>query len=155
LERAEREKDARINDRLRPKRIPLPSSLPAADEAQVAALMAKKGVIAKVARESVSNTDLARLRPGQWLNDEIINFYGAMIMERADGHTDKENRSAKGKGKLLDAYYFTSFFWAKLVKEGYEKGRLAKWTKKVFRIIIASNMSLTRNRLTSSAKTWS
>ena len=83
----------------------------------------------------MSDQDIARLLPGQWLNDEVINFYGAMILARSEG--SKENPGSKKNGKttkkatFLDAHYFSSFFWSKLTKEGYEKGRLAKWTKKV------------------------
>lgn len=36
-----------------------------------------------------------------------------------------------GKKNLWNIHYFNSFFWTKLTKEGYEKGRLAKWTKKI------------------------
>jgi sentrin-specific protease 1 len=116
--------------------------------------MAKKGVIAKVAKETVNSQDLARLRPGQWLNDEIINFYGAMIMERADGYSNKENQStsSNGRGKPLKAWYFTSFFWAKLAKDGYKAGRLAKWTKKVLLRCSFIDLSLTLSSSISSAK---
>lgn len=87
------------------------------------------GVIATFAKQQVLDKDIRRLKPGQWLNDEIINFYGAMLLDRAEG-VGKENGKAKGP-KPLDAYYFPTFFWSKLEREGYEKGRLAKWTKKV------------------------
>ena len=73
------------------------------------------------------------MRPGQWLNDEVINFYGSMILARAEA--SKENPAVNGvnprKRKPLDAHYFSTFFWSKLKGEGYEKARLAKWTKKV------------------------
>lgn len=91
-------------------------------------------------------SDLTRLRPGQWLNDEIINFYGALILDRAErARQDKENNNSlaangvvNGKGhakglkgqKPLKIHYFTSFFWPKLMA-GYEKSRLHKWTKMV------------------------
>lgn len=93
--------------------------------------MNTRGVISKHAREQVSDTDISRLRPNQWLNDEIINFYGAMILTRAEG--SKENPAVNGvaSGKPLNAHYFSTFFWSKLKGEGYEKARLAKWTKKV------------------------
>ena len=89
--------------------------------------------MAKYAREQVSDTDLSRLRPGQWLNDEVINFYGAMILGRAEAASKgKEKENERGEGKRpLNIHYFNSFFWSKLVNEGYEKGRLARWTKKV------------------------
>jgi sentrin-specific protease 1 len=87
----------------------------------------------------VTNEDLARLKPKQWLNDELINFYGALLLGRSEGA--KENAAGKsvavnGKGsapdtsKPLSCWYFSTFFWPKLLKEGYEAGRLAKWTKK-------------------------
>lgn len=113
--------------------LPLPTSLPPEDEKNVNEIMRKRGVIAKFAKEQVSHTDLSRLLPGQWLNDEIINFYGAMLLARSEGA--KENPTpAKGKRAArapLNVHCFSSFFWAKLVSEGYEKGRLPKWTKRV------------------------
>lgn len=117
---------AQIDARIRPKPLPLPAALPPSDDAEVDALLRKQGVISKCVREQVSDKDLLRLRPGSWLNDEIINFYGQMIMCRAE--EGKENRK-----ELWDVHYFSTFFWTKLKNEGYEKGRLAKWTKKVGR----------------------
>lgn len=129
-----RNRDDEIERRIRPI-TPLPSCLPPAEDANVSALLLQHGVISKFAREQVSDQDIARLLPGQWLNDEVINFYGAMILARSEGR--KENPGAQRIGKatkkvtFLDAHYFSSFFWSKLTQEGYEKGRLAKWTKKV------------------------
>ncbi|EIW73147.1 hypothetical protein TREMEDRAFT_26586, partial [Tremella mesenterica DSM 1558] len=68
----------------------------------------------------VNHSTLSRLRPGapdEWLNDEIVNFYGNMIMDR----TERE-----GKRKI---HYFNSYFYSKL-QQGYEKSKLHKWTKK-------------------------
>ncbi|KAL0950859.1 hypothetical protein HGRIS_007618 [Hohenbuehelia grisea] len=120
-----RAKDAEIERKLRPQ---LPTALPPAEEAEVQRLLQKRGVIGKFAREQVSHDDIARLQPGKWLNDEIINFYGAMILGRSDA--SKEN-PGKGAKQPWRTHYFSSFFWPKLIGEGYEKGRLAKWTKKV------------------------
>ena len=114
----------------------MPSRLPPADDAKVSALLSQNGVISKIAREQVSDQDISRLLPGQWLNDEVINFYGAMILLRSEG--SKENPGSQKNGKttkkatFLDVHYFSSFFWSKLTKEGYDNGRLAKWTKKVY-----------------------
>ncbi|GJE87785.1 Ulp1 protease domain-containing protein [Phanerochaete sordida] len=113
-----------IDSRIRPKRPSLPETLPPEDEAKVDELLRKRGVISKCVREQVSDKDLQRLRPGQWLNDEIINFYGQMILCRAE--EGKENQ----RESMLDVHYFSTFFWSKLKNEGYEKARLAKWTKK-------------------------
>jgi sentrin-specific protease 1 len=92
--------------------------------------------VSKFAREQVTDEDLSRLRPCRWLNDEIINFYGAMILARSDECKENPgvngvNGVTSGKTKPLNIHYFSTFFWSKLKGEGYEKGRLAKWTKKV------------------------
>jgi len=134
LQVSHRTRDDEIERRIRPV-ISLPSCLPPADDAKVTALLSQNGVISKVAREQVSDQDISRLLPSQWLNDEVINFYGAMILARSEG--SKENPGSQRNGKttkkarLLDVHYFSSFFWSKLTKEGYERGRLAKWTKKI------------------------
>ncbi|CAA7264723.1 unnamed protein product [Cyclocybe aegerita] len=109
----------------------VPDSLPPDDDMAVNKLLQKRGVIAKFAREQVSDQDISRLRPGQWLNDEIINFYGAMILARSEASKENPNSSKKPGKEPWNIHYFSSFFWAKLVKEGYDKGRLAKWTKKI------------------------
>lgn len=130
-EHRKRTKNAEIEQRIRPTRPPLPSSLPPADDAQVDALLGRRGTISKFAREQVADQDLRRLRPHQWLNDEIINFYGALILARAEGSKENTTVKAAGHGKPLNAHWFSTFFWTKLQGDGYEKGRLAKWTKKV------------------------
>jgi sentrin-specific protease 1 len=102
---------------------------------EVNALLAKSGVISKIAKEQVSDSDIRRLRPGQWLNDEVINFYGQLISSRSmEAEAAKENEK-----KLLNVHVFNTFFWPKM-KSGYEKGRLAKWTKKVSKNIFGHAM---------------
>ncbi|KAG5341382.1 hypothetical protein C0989_011093 [Termitomyces sp. Mn162] len=100
------------------------------DDAQVDIILKKRGVVSKYAREQVNDTDLSRLQPGQWLNDEIINFYGALLLGRSDESKENPPKQKVNGSQVLNIYYFSTFFWPKL-KEGYEKGRLAKWTKKV------------------------
>lgn len=124
-------KSQELEDRFRPTKTPLPASLPPDDDAAVDDLLRKRGVISKCVKEQVSDRDLVRLRPGQWLNDEIINFYGQMILSRSEASSSKENKENAGNPRCLNVHYFSTFFWAKLVSDGYEKGRLAKWTKKV------------------------
>ena len=127
----------------------MPPHLPPEDEAYVDEILTRHGAISKTGREQVADKDIARLRPYQWLNDEIINFYGQLILSRSESqkgnststfaHINGLVNGIKGKGRakaiekkpLLDVHYFSTFFWPKLIGEGYEKGRLAKWTKKV------------------------
>ncbi|KAJ7900126.1 cysteine proteinase [Mycena olivaceomarginata] len=126
-----RAKDNELERRMRPS--PLPTALPPDADAKVTELLQKSGVISKYAREQVNDQDIVRLKPLKWLNDEVINFYGALILGRSE--SSKENPTTNGKAgkgkKPLDVHYFSTFFWTKLEKEGYEKGRLAKWTKKI------------------------
>ncbi|KAJ7357153.1 cysteine proteinase [Mycena albidolilacea] len=126
-----RAKDNELERRMRPP--PLPTALPPDADAKVTELLQKSGVISKYAREQVNDQDIVRLKPLKWLNDEVINFYGALILGRSE--SSKENPTTNGKAgkgkKPLDVHYFSTFFWTKLEKEGYEKGRLAKWTKKI------------------------
>lgn len=128
-----RAKDEEIEQRLRPKPKPLPTSLPPEDEDKVNVILRRRDVVSKHAREQVTDQDLSRLKPYQWLNDEIINFYGSMILARSEASKENPapNGVTPGKGRPLNAHYFSTFFWSKLKGEGYEKARLAKWTKKV------------------------
>lgn len=162
-----------IERSLRPKKAPLPPLLPPEDESYVEAILTKHGTVSRAGREQVADKDVARLRPRQWLNDEIVNFYGQLILSRSE--SQKENSKStpaahhinglvngiKGKGKAetaekksLNVHYFNSFFWPKLTGEGYEKGRLANWTKKVS--TSASNTSSTdRSPFVSASSTCS
>lgn len=126
LRQEARKKDEEIEQRFRPS---LPKSLPPEIDRKVDELLTEQGVISKIAREQVYDKDLSRLLPCQWLNDEVINFYGAMILERSEA--SKKNPGANGRRKPLNVHYFNTFFWSKLQGEGYERARLAKWTKKV------------------------
>ncbi|PVG02593.1 cysteine proteinase [Serendipita vermifera] len=155
LARRNKERDEEIERRLRPK---LPDSLPPEDEQKVKQSFANKSFFAKAVREQVTAQDLSRLKPGQWLNDEIINFYGAMISERAtkfeEAQSKKQapgggtsvngyNHSPNGKGKSRASngtegigepwkvHVFNTYFMSKLQEMGYEEARLNKWTKKV------------------------
>ncbi|KAH8100526.1 cysteine proteinase [Cristinia sonorae] len=122
LQAAQAEKNKKIDQRIRP---PFPTSLPPEADAQVDKYLRSRGKVWKCAREQVGEQDLSRLRPGQWLNDEIINFYGALIQQSSE--ENKENDVAGMKRPKV--HQFSTFFWSKLKSSGYEKGRLAKWTK--------------------------
>jgi sentrin-specific protease 1 len=89
------------------------------------------------------------LKPRTWLNDEVMNFYCAMIVDAcnarlklADAWGEKQGlnplkarRQWVGPhGELaMDVHAFSTFFFSKLEdpNAGYVKGRLNRWTKKV------------------------
>lgn len=153
-------RDLEIENKLHPK---LPTNLPREDESAVDRLLLKRGVVAKFGREQVVDKDIQRLRPGQWLNDEIINYYGQMILSRSETFVEGRaltnahvNGKQAPKHKFVSVHYFNTFFWTKLKMDGYEKGRLAKWTKKVCLPIVSSQKDvLSRSRWTSSRRTLS
>ncbi|KAM4541731.1 sentrin-specific protease 2 isoform 1-T1 [Odontesthes bonariensis] len=72
----------------------------------------------------ITQRDLATLQEGGWLNDEVINFYLSLIMERCSGEA--------GRFKV---YSFSTFFFPKLRggAGGQTGGHVAvkRWTKAV------------------------
>lgn len=78
----------------------------------------------KCGREAVAAGDVYRLKPGKWLNDEIINFYMALLQKRAD-----EDLGPDGEPKRK-IHCFNSFFYNKL-SEDYTKSKVGRWSKKV------------------------
>ncbi|RKP02352.1 hypothetical protein CXG81DRAFT_10871 [Caulochytrium protostelioides] len=62
--------------------------------------------------------DIATLRPRAWVNDEIINFYGQLIMDRAKQHPDA----------YPSCLFFNTFFYPTLIERGYAGVR--RWGKR-------------------------
>ncbi|KAL6571582.1 hypothetical protein OROHE_003225 [Orobanche hederae] len=60
------------------------------------------------------------LRPGAWLNDEVINLYLALLKER-------EQRDPQ---KFLKCHFFNTFFYKKLISgvDGYNFQAVRRWT---------------------------
>ncbi|GJJ09586.1 hypothetical protein Clacol_003809 [Clathrus columnatus] len=130
-----RQRDKEINKRIR-QATRLPTHLPQQIIEEVHLFRSKYDFSVQVAKEQVTHADLSRLDPrgpSLWLNDEIINFYGALLMQRAERYIVKKKDCAtvrKGKEpEYLNIHYFNTFFWPKIEK-GYKENRLNKWTKK-------------------------
>ncbi|XP_020688546.1 ubiquitin-like-specific protease 1A isoform X2 [Dendrobium catenatum] len=70
----------------------------------------------------ISWGDLQCLRPGAWLNDEVINLYLELLKER-------ERREPE---KFLKCHFFNTFFFEKLAngKNGYDFEAVRRWTTK-------------------------
>lgn len=71
---------------------------------------------AEKGNEQVDSNSLVRLRPGQWLNDDVINFYLELIKTRS-----------KDQGGNVSS--MNTFFYQKLSKDGYQSVR--RWTKRL------------------------
>ncbi|KAA8499765.1 putative ubiquitin-like-specific protease 1B [Porphyridium purpureum] len=67
--------------------------------------------------------DLARLRPGKWLNDEVINFYIEVL---------KDRQSRLGDAAKVKCHFFSTFMYAKLrTPRGYDYTAVQRWTRKI------------------------
>ncbi|GAA0158760.1 protease [Lithospermum erythrorhizon] len=68
----------------------------------------------------ITGETLQCLRPGAWLNDEVINLYLELLKER-------ENR---GPDKFLKCHFLNTFFYKKLIggKGGYNFQAVRRWT---------------------------
>ncbi|ETO30865.1 Ulp1 protease family, catalytic domain containing protein [Reticulomyxa filosa] len=64
--------------------------------------------------------DILLLKPRRWLNDEIINYYCAML--------EKRNKMEINRHKC-NIILMNSFFYAKLVVNGYDYAAVSRWTK--------------------------
>lgn len=75
-------------------------------------------VIATGFKLTVTRKDMETLAGLNWLNDEVINFYMNMLMERG--------RTQPG---LPSVYAFNTFFYPKLLASGY--AAIKRWTRRV------------------------
>ncbi|CAF1662235.1 unnamed protein product, partial [Didymodactylos carnosus] len=67
--------------------------------------------------QTITRRDLKTLIGLTWLNDEVVNYYLAMICGES------------GVNSYPRMHYFSTFFYEKLSKEGAEK--MARWTRKI------------------------
>jgi sentrin-specific protease 1 len=68
---------------------------------------------------AIQKKDLRTLQGSSWLNDEVINFYAELIMDRAK----------KNPEKYPKVHVFNTFFYHLLQTKGYAGVR--RWSKKV------------------------
>jgi sentrin-specific protease 1 len=91
---------------------------------QVNAALKNPAFSARLASEIVPHGSLTRLRGTEWLNDEVINFYGALLLQRAN-----TNLANDGTPKVK-LHVFSSYFYTKVASpQGHSA--VKRWTKKV------------------------
>lgn len=73
-------------------------------------------------RLHITRSDIRTLNEGSWLNDEVINFYLSLIMERSGS----EEAKTAGWPRV---YTFNTFFYQKLAASGY--AAVKRWTRSV------------------------
>lgn len=84
-------------------------------------------VLARGFRLTVTRKDMETLAGLNWLNDEVINFYMNMLMERS-----------RTQSTLPSVYAFNTFFYPKLRASGYSA--VKRWTRRMD--IFAHNLIL-------------
>jgi len=91
-------------------------------------------VVYEFGSDSIQRRSMHILRIGEWLNDEIINFYFSLLQER-----DKQKCEECG-GSKRRSHFFKTFFMTKLLNEGhldpakdgkYDYRNVKPWSKKV------------------------
>jgi hypothetical protein len=84
--------------------------------------------LAETATDSVQRKSMRTLRPGQWLNDEVIAYFFKMLAHRDEALTEAN----PGRKR---SHFFNSFFFTKLFDEGgteqYTYKNVKRWSKKV------------------------
>jgi Ulp1 family protease len=77
----------------------------------------------------ISGRDIHRLRRTEWLNDELINYYFAMIRQRSTNPESVLSSKLRVPRKPLPrTYALSSFFFEIWAKRGYDGVR--RWTKR-------------------------
>lgn len=114
-----------LNLAARPKRSrvpPLTSEEKALADRSLAGDANGSDVVASRFSVDLTRKQLACLRPGQWLNDEVINFYYKLLQERS--------KKLAGGPKC---WFPNSFFWPKLSGAGHDNysfKEVKRWTIK-------------------------
>ena len=80
----------------------------------------RSGQLSQFKKVTVDYKDIYRLEPETWLNDEVVNFYFELLLDRATNKKDEN---------LLDIYCFNTFFCSTLRESGFNK--VKRWTKRV------------------------
>ncbi|CAH7670864.1 hypothetical protein BY996DRAFT_4586206 [Phakopsora pachyrhizi] len=115
--------------RVKPKTRRWRKQLEADKLALVKKVFAQSGKISDLPGAYCGNYDIQKLRPGQWMNDEVATFYGVMINMRSNKLEELKLKKTKNGQKFLKAHCFNSFFINKYDDSGYEG--VKRWSKKI------------------------
>ncbi|WWD05966.1 hypothetical protein V865_004051 [Kwoniella europaea PYCC6329] len=111
----EEAKEREIKEKLKKPKVP--PKLKPEQEAKVSEHLNNPAFKARVSTAECESKSIRRLKNGTWLDDEIMNFYGALMVERAN------------QVGTLKVHAFNSFFYQRISETGYSA--VKRWTKKV------------------------
>uniref|UniRef100_A0A1A9ZJL6 Ubiquitin-like protease family profile domain-containing protein n=1 Tax=Glossina pallidipes TaxID=7398 RepID=A0A1A9ZJL6_GLOPL len=92
------------------------------DRINAAILGAPDQILTSKFNLNITRRDLRTLCGSNWLNDQIINFYMNLLIDRS------EQKNSKSNG-LPSVYAMNTFFFPVLLQAGY--GGVRRWTRKV------------------------
>eukprot|EP01119_Soliformovum_irregulare_P018472 TRINITY_DN5677_c0_g1_i1.p1 TRINITY_DN5677_c0_g1~~TRINITY_DN5677_c0_g1_i1.p1 ORF type:complete len:536 (+),score=127.58 TRINITY_DN5677_c0_g1_i1:67-1674(+) len=111
-----------IEEKLRKKKLASQPKIPLTSEEQDAIDTAfRSGRTKKIVEGwgiEITGQDIARLDGSEWLNDEVINFYLNVLMQRN-----------QNDAKLPKCHFFNTFFYKFMDQNGYAKVRT--WTRRI------------------------
>lgn len=85
-------------------------------------------VLIDLFNQEITTELLSCLQIGTWLNDEVMNFYMALLIQRNKRTLANQQAPAHAK---LKCHFFNSFFYTKLYCKGqYKYKNVRKWSKK-------------------------
>ncbi|WVN85972.1 uncharacterized protein L203_101130 [Cryptococcus depauperatus CBS 7841] len=106
---------------LRPSKVFIPTKLNPQQERTIDQHLSNPSFKKVVPAAEITSSSLKRLKPNIWLDDEVINGYCDLMVQRLKGE--------RGDGRKV--HFLNSFFYVRLADKGYESARLRRWTKKV------------------------
>lgn len=84
----------------------------------------------------IKTEDLKRLRPGQWLNDEVINYRPFDCRSHCPRRilpleTEMELMNERARQTGVKIHCFSSIFYAFLSEKGFSYNRVQRWTRRI------------------------
>lgn len=117
-------------------RPPFPAHLTDEQEAQLQKAWQQRDFVVSIPGACAAHRDLVKLRPRSWLNDETINFYGQLVLQRSQralalrrDPTVRAPQETLDPAACWDVHVFNSFFYHKLATAGH--AGVARWTRRV------------------------
>ncbi|GAA6000909.1 hypothetical protein JCM10207_004714 [Rhodosporidiobolus poonsookiae] len=123
----EEERLAAELDGARPKRRVFPEDVLPEQKSLVSAALKNKSFASTIPGAEVRGNDIWRLKPGEWLNDSIIDFIGILINLRSKAADDKGDRG-EGERRLRKVHCFGQNFYKMFTESGFDK--VKRWTRK-------------------------
>jgi sentrin-specific protease 1 len=113
-----------------------PEITPAEEEAYTLAMQGDDGVVLlERFNARLYRSQILCMRPGTWLNDEIINHYFYLLQERSEHLCKDFAPGQRGQGTNLRCYMHSTLFLSKLTFGGvYTYSRVEKWTTRGTRL---------------------